>query len=137
MYATFWILAKSPMLSCKIFWRGSNENYRIDDTMIKAIRPPFLQGILVFNLICSVLKKSGKFNNSLISPKENRMPNHHSIVGCTSGYKQTQEWPSIKLVASFHYPFSRPEFLQKWITFTDRKDWTLKSFQRDVWETFS
>ena len=33
MYATFCILAKSPMLSCKIFWRGSNENYRIDDTM--------------------------------------------------------------------------------------------------------
>ena len=32
-------------------------SYRIDDTMIKAIRPPFLQGILVFNLICSVLKK--------------------------------------------------------------------------------
>ena len=57
VYATFWILAKSPMLSCKIFWRGSNENYRIDDTMIKAIRPPFLRGILVFNLICSVIKK--------------------------------------------------------------------------------
>ena len=116
------------MLSCKIFWRGSNENYRIDDTMIKAIRPPFLQGILVFNLICSVLKKSGKLNNSLISPQENKNLNHHSIVGCTSGYKQTQEWPSIKLVASFHYPFSRPEFLQKWITFTDWKDWTLNSF---------
>ena len=107
------------MLSCKIFWRGSNENYRIDDTMIKAIRPPFLQGILVFNLICSVLKKSGKLNNSFISLQENKNLNHHSIVGCTSGYKQTQEWPSIKLVASFHYPFSRPEFLQKWITFTD------------------
>ena len=75
------------MLSCKIFWRGSNENYRIDDTMIKAIRPPFLQGILVFNLICSVLKKSGKLNNSLISLQENKNLNHHSIVGCTSGYK--------------------------------------------------
>ena len=125
------------MLSCKIFWRGSNENYRIDDTMIKAIRPPFLQGILVFNLICSVLKKSGKLNNSLISPQENKNLNYHSIVGCTSGYKQTQEWPSIKLVASFRYPFSRPEFLQKWITFTDWKDWTLNSFQRDARETFS
>ena len=125
------------MLSCKIFWRGSNENYCIDDTMIKAIRPPFLQGILVFNLIYSVLKKIGKLNNSLISLQENKNLNHHSIVGCTSGYKQTQELPSIKLVASFHYPFSRPEFLQKWITFTDRKDWTLNSFQRDVWETFS
>ena len=65
-------------------------------------------------------------NNSSINPQENKNLNHHSIVGCTSGYKQTQEWPSIKLVASFHYPFSRPEFLQKWITFTDRKEWTLK-----------
>ena len=60
--------------------------------MIKAIRPPFLQGILVFNLICSVLKKkSGKLNNSLISPQENKMPDHYSIVGFTSGYKQTRE----------------------------------------------
>ena len=57
--------------------------------MIKAIIPPFLQGILVFNLICSVLKKSGKLNNSMISPQENKNLNHHSIVGCTSGYKQT------------------------------------------------
>ena len=37
------------MLSRKIFWRGSNKNDRIDDTMIKAIRPLFLQDILVFN----------------------------------------------------------------------------------------
>ena len=84
-----------------------------------------------------MLKKSGKFNNSLISLQENKMPNHCSIVGCTSGYKQTQEWPSTEFVSSFHYPFSKPQLLQKWITFTDRKDWTLNSFHRDVWETFS
>ena len=40
---------KSPMFSCKIFSRDSNKNYRIDDTMIEAIRPPFLQDILVYN----------------------------------------------------------------------------------------
>ena len=44
----FEFFGKSPMFSCEIFWRGSNKNYRIDDTMIKAIRPPFLQDILVF-----------------------------------------------------------------------------------------
>ena len=65
------------------------------------------------------------------------MPNHHSIVRCTSCYKQTQEWPSTEFVASFHYPFSKPKLLQKWITFTDRNDWTLNSFQLDARETFS
>ena len=84
-----------------------------------------------------MLKKSGKLNDSLISLQENKMPNHHSIVGCTSGYKPRQEWLSTEFVASFHYPFSKPELLQKWITFTDWKDWTLNSFQRDVWKTFS
>ena len=52
--------------------------------VIKVIKPPFLQDILVFNLICSVLKKSRKLNNSLISLQENKMPNHYSIVGRTS-----------------------------------------------------
>ena len=47
LYSVLWLCG--PMLSCKIFWRGSNKNYRIDDTMIKAIRPPFLHDILVFN----------------------------------------------------------------------------------------
>ena len=57
-----------------------------------------------------------KLKNSLISLQENKMPNHRSIVGCTSGYKPTQEWPSTKFVASFHYSFSKPELLQKWIS---------------------
>ena len=35
--------------------------------------------------------KSEKLNNSLISLQKNKMPNHYSIVGCTSGYKQTRE----------------------------------------------
>ena len=60
-----------------------------------------------------MLKEGGKLNNFLISLHENRMPNHHSIVGCTSGYKQTQEWPLTEFVASFYYPFSKPELLQK------------------------
>ena len=34
----------------------------------------------------------------MISLQENRMPNHYSMVGCTSGYKQTREWPSTKFV---------------------------------------
>ena len=65
------------------------------------------------------------------------MPSHHSIVGCISAYKQTQEWPSTEFEVSFHYLFSKPELLQKLITFMDWKDWTLNSFQRDVWGTFS
>ena len=36
-------------------------------------------------------RTSGKLNNSLISLQENRIPNHYSIVGRRSGYKQTQE----------------------------------------------
>ena len=40
-------------------------------------------------------------------------------------------------MASFHYPFSKPELLQKWIKIMDQKDWTLNSFERDVCETFS
>ena len=59
---------------------------------------------------------------------------HQVIVGCTSGYKQTQERPSTEFVASFHYPFSKPELLQKWITFTDRKDWTLTTASSVMYE---
>ena len=101
----------------KIVWILPYEN-----CLIKVIRPQFLQDILDIN--------------SLISLQENKMTSHHSTVGYTSGYRQIQEWPSAEFVASFHYPFSKPQLLQKWITFTDRKDWTLNSFQRDVWEHF-
>lgn len=52
------------------------------------------------------------------------MPNHCSIEGCTTGYHATQNRPSEEKLASFHYPFSKPELLQKWIKFTNRKEWT-------------
>ena len=52
------------------------------------------------------------------------MPNHCSIAGCKTGYKSTQDRPSKEVLASFHYPFSKPELLEKWIKFTNRRDWT-------------
>ena len=41
------------------FVRGSNKNYRIDDTVINAIRPPILKDILVF-IKSALCWKSGK-----------------------------------------------------------------------------
>ena len=37
-------------------------------------------------------------------------------------------------MASFHYPFSKPELLQKWITFTDQKDWTINIYEKHFHE---
>ena len=51
------------------------------------------------------------------------MPNHCSIEGCTTGYKATENRPKTEVLASFHYPFSKPELLKKWIKFTNRNDW--------------
>ena len=52
------------------------------------------------------------------------MPNHCSITGCKAGYKPTQVRPSKEVLASFHYSFSKPELREKWIKFTNRRDWT-------------
>ena len=50
------------------------------------------------------------------------MPNHCSIEGCTSGYMPTQDRPFHESLATFHFPFTKPELLEKWIKFTGRKD---------------
>lgn len=52
------------------------------------------------------------------------MPNHCSIEGCSSGYKPTEDRPPTESLASFHFPLAKPELLQKWVNFTNRRDWT-------------
>ena len=59
---------------------------------------------------------------------ENKIPNHCSIDWCPSGYKLTQVQPSAEVVASFHYSLSKSELLQKWIKFTNWKNWTATAF---------
>ena len=50
------------------------------------------------------------------------MPNRCSIEGCTSGYT-TKTADSPEAVASFHYPLKNPSLLEKWTSFTNRRDW--------------
>ena len=57
--------------------------------------------------------------------KKGMMPNHCAIEGCTTGYKATEDRPpELHKIATFHYPLSKPDLLEKWIKFTNRKDWT-------------
>ena len=53
-----------------------------------------------------------------------KMPNHCGIEGCIAGYHATQDRSSEEKLASFHYPFWKPELLQEWIEVTNRKEWT-------------
>ena len=50
--------------------------------------------------------------------------NHCSIENWTTWYHTSQDRPSEAKLSSFHHPFSKLVLLQKWIKFTNRKEWT-------------